>query len=150
MEIRYAFKPKDLTNIARGMGRDLDISFKHAVEISTRLNGMMVNDAIKLLEGVISLEQVIPFRKYKKGVGHRKGLRGYNLGRYPKKAAGEIFKIINNVVSNANYKGLDAEKLKIVNIQALKGVSRLRRKQKGRHRTIRRQFVHVQITAKET
>jgi len=150
MEVKFAYEPKELIKIARGMGRDLNISFKSAVEISKRLNGMMVNDAIKLLDGVVSLEQVIPFRKYKKGVGHRKGLRGYNIGRYPKKAAGEIIKVLNNVVSNANYKGLDSDKLKIINIQALKGISRLRRKPKGRYRTMRRQFVHVQITAKET
>ncbi|HDN83408.1 MAG TPA: 50S ribosomal protein L22 [Candidatus Altiarchaeales archaeon] len=150
MEIGYAYKTKEGEKVAKAMGRDLDISLKKAVEICSRLRGMKLKDAIKLLEAVSKLEKSIPFTRYKSGVGHRKGLRGKEkIGKFPQKAALKILDVLRNLQSNAEYKGLDAENLKIVNIQAKKGITRLRRKPKGRWRPWRRQLVHIEVVAKE-
>lgn len=150
MELRYAFRTDDESKAAKAMGRDLDISFKSAHMISRRLKGMLVSDAIKLLEDVKSFKRIIPFDRYKDGVGHRRGVRGHNVGRYPKKAADKILGVLHNLESNAEYKGFDTESLRIVHIEAQKGVARKRRKPKGRQRLWRRQFVSVQVVAFET
>jgi ribosomal protein L22 len=44
---------------------------------------------------------------------------------------------------------MDPEKIKITHIEAQKGITRKRRKPKGRYKTWRTQFVHVQAVAKE-
>ena len=150
MKLHYSLKPKDESRIVKGMGRDLNISFKHAVVICDKLRGMMLMDAIKLLEAVIALERTIPFKKFKKGIGHRRGMGKENTGKYPKKAASEILNVLRNLETNADYKGLDPEKLRIIHIQALKGIARLRRKPKGRWAIWRSQLVNVQAIAEES
>ncbi len=150
MELHYSTKPKDEGKAVKGMGRDLNISPKHAVVICDKLRGMKLTDAINLLEAVIALEKTIVFRKFKKGIGHRRGLGKENIGKYPKKAAGEILNILRNLETNADYKGLDIERLKITHIQALKGIARRRRKPRGRWAVWRTQLVNVQAIVEES
>jgi large subunit ribosomal protein L22 len=142
--------PKDGSKIVKAMGRDLNISFKHAIVICDKLRGMPITQAMNLLQGVVSLKQTIPFRRFNKGVGHKKGLGKDKIGKYPKKAANEILKVLKNLETNSEYKGLDPEKLKIIHIQAQKGISRRKRKPKGRYQIWETQFVNVQVIAEET
>ncbi|HIE34308.1 MAG TPA: 50S ribosomal protein L22, partial [Candidatus Altiarchaeales archaeon] len=93
MELHYSYMPEDESKIARAIGRDMDISFKHAILICDKLRGMMLRDAINLLDAVIKLDKSIPFRKFNKGVGHRKGLGRDAIGKYPAKAAQHILRI---------------------------------------------------------
>lgn len=149
MELEYAFKPEDESRIAKAMGRGANISFKHAVVICDKLRGMNLGDAVELLEAVVALEKTIPFRRFNTGVSHRKGLSKDKVAKYPKKAAGEIRNVLRNVEANAEYKGLDIERLKIINIQANKGIARKRRKPKGRWRMWKTQLVSIQVIAQE-
>jgi large subunit ribosomal protein L22 len=149
MELQYSLKPEDESKLVKGMGRDLNISFKHAVVVCDKLRGMQLTDAVNLLEAVIALEKTIVFRKFNKGVGHRRGLGKENIGKYPKKAAGEILKVLRNLEANADYKGLDVKKLRITHLQALKGIARRRRKPRGRWAIWRTQLVNVQAVAEE-
>ncbi len=150
MKLEYSVKPIDEGNIVKGMGRDMNISFKDAVAICDKLRGMELADAVSLLEAVIALERTITFRRFNKGIGHRRGLGKENVGKYPKKAAGMIVNVLRNLEANADYKGLDVDKLRITHIQALKGISRRRRKPKGRWATWRTQLVNVQAIAAES
>ena len=104
---------------------------------------------MSLLEAVIALERPITFRRFNKGIGHRKGLGKDNIGKYPKKAADEILKILRNVETNADFKGLDSERLRIIHVQAQKGIARRRRRPKGRWRLWKTQLVSVQVIVKE-
>jgi large subunit ribosomal protein L22 len=118
--IDYSFKPEDETRIAKAMGYEMSISFKHAVEICSALKGKKIEDAMKYLEEVIELKQPVPFRNHKKKVAHKK-LDGWYAGRYPQKAARHILKVLRNLDANAEYKGLEKEDLVIVHAQAKKG-----------------------------
>ena len=142
--------PEDESKIARAIGRDMDISFKHAVLICDKLRGMMLRDAINLLDAVIKLDMSIPFRRFNKGVGHRKGLGRDAIGKYPAKAAQHILRILRNLENNADYKGLDVDRLRIKHIQAQKGIARRKRKPKGRWAIWRTQLVSVQVIAEES
>lgn len=150
MELKYSTKPVDEAKAVKGMGRDLNISFKHAVEICTRLRGMKLPAAINLLEDVIALKRTIPFRRFNKGIGHKRGLGKDALSAYPKKASRFILEVLKNLQANAEYRGLDPESMKITHIQALRGISRRRRKPKGRWTIWKTELVNVQAIAEET
>ena len=150
MELAYSQKAGDKNKTAKGMGPGLNMSFKHSVVICDRVRNMMLNDAITLLESVVEMKKTIPFKRFRKGIGHRKGLGKYNIAKYPKKAASEILKVLRNAEANADYKGLDTEKMKLVHIQAQKGVARRRLKPKGRWHLWKSQLVHIQAITKET
>ena len=152
MELRYSLKTdaEEENRLVRAIGRDMNVSFKHAVVICDNMKGgLMLNNAISHLEAVVALEKTITFRRFNKGIGHRKGLGKDAIGKYPEKAAGEILKILRNIVTNADFKGLDTDSLKIIHIQAQKGITRKRRKPKGRWKLWRTQLVSVQVIAKE-
>ena len=53
---------------------------------------------------------------------HRKGQEGWAAGRYPVKAAEQILKVLENAEANAEYKGMDTEKLFIEHISSHKGI----------------------------
>jgi large subunit ribosomal protein L22 len=113
-------KEIDPERSAQAIGRELRISFKHSVEICHTLRGMNIENAKKYLEDVIKLEKPVPFRRYKRCVGHRKG-KGFGPGRYPQNAAKAILKLIEGVESNAEYKGLDPDSMVISHISANRG-----------------------------
>ena len=119
--VGYAYKPKDELNSAKAMGYEMDISFKHAVEICRVLKGKRIDEAIRYLEEVVAMKRPVPFKKHKKKVAHRSGLEKWYAGRYPVKAAKHILKVLKNLKANAEYKGLEVEKLVITHAQAKKG-----------------------------
>ena len=147
MKLKYSFRFEDESDIAKGVGRDLDISFKHAVVICDAIRGMRLDKAVELLDGVGKLEKVIPFKKFNTGVGHKSG--DVKVGKYPQKASKAIQKVLKEVEANADYKGLDTDNLKITHASAQKGRSRIGIRPKGRWKRWRLQCVHVFIAAKE-
>ena len=147
MELKYPIKFEDESDVAKGVGKDLNMSFKHSAVICDAIRGMMLDEAIGLLDGVQEFEKVIPFKKFNTGVGHRPG--DVKIGKYPQKAAKAIQKILKEVEANADYKGLDTENLKIIHASAQKGRSRMGVRPKGRWRRWRLQYVHVFIAVRE-
>jgi large subunit ribosomal protein L22 len=119
--IKYSYQPADETKAAKAMGYEMPISFKHAVEICRELRGKKIEEAKKILEDVIEMRRPIPFKRYKKKVAHKRGLDRWYAGRYPQKAARFILKVLKNLEANAEYKGLELDKLVIVHAQAKKG-----------------------------
>jgi len=119
--VEYAYKPKDELNSARAMGYEMDISFKHAVEICRAIKGMKLDDAIDYLEDVVKMKRVVPFRNHKKKVAHKRGLKKWYAGRYPVKASKNILKVLKNLKANAEYKGLETHRLILTHAQAKKG-----------------------------
>jgi len=149
MEFKYSQKLEDESKLAKGMGVGLNMSFKHSVTVCDRVRNMELSKAINLLELVILKERAIPFKRFRTGVGHRKGDGKETIAKYPKKAASEILKVLRNVEANADYKGLDTEKLKLTHIEAHKGARRRRIKPKGRWKLWRTELVHIQAIAEE-
>ena len=90
--------------------------------IALQIRGMEVGKAKAYLADVIAMKKAVPFKRHNKKVGHRKGLEGWASGRYPVKAAEQILKVLENAEANAEYKGMDTEKLVIEHISSHKGV----------------------------
>jgi len=148
MELAYSIEPKNKEKAVKAMLRDQNISFKSAVMVAKTLRGKRIVEGIKLLEGVISLQRPLPYTRFQKGIGHRAG-SGTKIGKYPEKVAKSYYQLLLNLQSNATYKGLDPEALIITHIQAQKGITRRKRRPKGRWRVWHTQYVHIQAIAKE-
>ena len=123
MANKYAYNKKDNeAKTARAMAKSLKISPKHCVEICNALRGMEVDKAKAYLNDVIDMKRAVPFKRHNKKVGHRKGLEGWPTGRYPVKAANQILKVLENAEANAEYIGMDTDKLVIEHISSHRGV----------------------------
>ena len=122
----YSVKFRDESNIAKAMVWDAPVHVKVAREVAEAIKGMRVDEAKKLLEAVIEGREAIPFRRAHRKQAHRRGLGekwGWPAGRYPVKAARIMLDLLNNVENNAENKGLDPEKLRIIHVGVHKGLT---------------------------
>jgi len=118
------------------------MSPKHAMEICSYIRGMNAAKADAFLTKVQAKEEYVPLKKFNRKVPHR---TGGQPGRYPVKAARIIQKILRNAMGNAEEKGMDKEKLKIVHAAAQRGPSYDRKKPKGRWKHHSIDTTHVEI-----
>lgn len=117
MKLNYSIEPEP-EKTSKALGKELHISKKHAHEIASAIKGMKLNKARVFLENVSELKQAVPYKRFTRNIPHRKGMC---TGRYPQKAAKEFLKVLKNVESNATYKGLDPENMRISHIATKKG-----------------------------
>jgi len=106
---------------AKAMAHELNVSPKHCYEILREIRGKKVVTAKKFLENVIELKESVPFKRFNRNVGHKRHQTGWDAGRYPVKACGEILKLIKHAEANAEYKGLDTENLRIIHAASKRG-----------------------------
>ncbi len=111
----------DPEKTAKASGREVRVSHKAAREICKTIRGMMLTQAKQYLGDVATKKKPVPFRRYKKKAGHRHGLEKTYAGRYPVKAAGKILNVIEGAEANAENKGLDTERLRIIHASAYPG-----------------------------
>ena len=130
--------------------REKKISHKHAREIAHAIKGLTIEKARDYLQSVIEHKRCIPFGRYNNQVGHRSD-PGVMSGRYPEKAATEVLKLLDNLESNAEYKGMDLDRLKIVNATVHKGVivKRFIPRAMGRATPKNNVLTHVELVAQE-
>ena len=105
-----------------------------------------------MLENVIAKKEAIPYRRYNNEVAHRSNIRdGFFAGRFPKKAASEFLRILDNLESNAEYKGMDLDRLRIVGAAVHKGtkLKRFQPRAMGRSSPKFDTLVHVEVIAQE-
>jgi len=105
----------DPDTTSKAIGKELPISPKHSREICRMLRGMEVQRAVETLNKVIDMTLPVPMGRYKKRVSHKKGV---GPARYPQKAAKAILRVIEGAMSNAEYKGLAADSMRIKAISA--------------------------------
>lgn len=108
----------DPDTTAKAIGKDMPISPKMSREICGMIRGMKVENAIQALEDVADIKRPVPMKRFNKRVSHKKGV---GPGRYPQKAAKAILGVLESAVSNAEYKGLDADSMVIMTVSASRG-----------------------------
>ena len=146
----YAFQNYDSTKHVSASMREKKISHKHAREVSVAIKGLTVEKARDYLQSVLTHKRSIPFKRFKNQVGHRTD-PGVMSGRYPEKAVTEVLKLLDNLESNAEYKGMDLDRLKIINATAQKGViiQRIMPRAQGRATANNNVLTHLEIVAQE-
>jgi large subunit ribosomal protein L22 len=82
------------------------------------LPGMKVEDAKKYLNGVIDLTTPVPYTRFKMFLNPKPKV---GPGRYPKKAAKAILRVLESAQSNAEYKGLEADNMRVKVASASRG-----------------------------
>ena len=112
----------DPEKTVKASGREVRVSHKSAREVCKAIKGMMLTEAKKFLRDVIAKKRAVPFTRFKKKAAHRHGLEKAYAGRYPIKAARQILKILEGAEANAENKGLDIERLKIIHASAYPGM----------------------------
>ena len=148
---KYSVQKLDQDRTAIASGRDLRIKPKVAREICHYVKGMRLERAKSVLEEVIELKKAIPYKRYRGKVPHRKGLQNYDAGRYPQKAAKEILKILESVEANAEFKGLYADRLKIVHMAAHRGrvIRKFIPRAFGRASPYYKHLTHIEVVVEE-
>jgi large subunit ribosomal protein L22 len=111
----------DSETTARAMAYELHISPKHALEVCRAIKGKKVEDAETYLEDVLKMKVAVPFKHYKRKVGHRRGLNKWYAGRYPVRAPSAILKLLRDAKGSAGYKGLDPEVMRVWRVATKKG-----------------------------
>jgi len=150
----YSMKFRDESNIAKAMLWDVPVHPKVMREVAEAIKGMRVDEAKKFLQAVIEKKEAVPFRRAHGKQAHRRGLAdrwGWPVGRYPVKAAKYMLKLLNNVENNAENKGLDPERLRIVTVAAHKGMvlKRWMPRAFGRATPKNRVRSHVEVIVRE-
>ncbi|MBS3117999.1 50S ribosomal protein L22 [Candidatus Woesearchaeota archaeon] len=128
--------------VAQGM--DLSISTKQSIEVSNAIKGKEVQKAKEILQKIINKKKVVPFKRFRGGVGHRKGK--YGPGRYPIKACTQILQIVKAAEANAKFKGLSQEKICIKEIIPNKAS---RPMHFGRQRGRKMKRTHIKVVIEE-
>ena len=146
----FSFQNFDSTKHVSAAIREKPISHKHAREISLAIKGLSIEKARDYLLDVTNLKRSIPFKRYKNQVGHKSD-PGTMSGRYPQKDATEILRLLDNLESNAEYKGMDLDRLKIINTTVHKGrlLKRFIPRAMGRSSPKNNALIHVEIVAQE-
>ena len=129
--------------MAKAVGISLPISMKQSVMICNMLRGKNLQSAKQELEKVIQLKKPVPFTRFNKDTGHK---RGISAGRFPQKACKNILQIVKSAESNAQFKGLSSTNLVISHISAKEGPKVWRF---GRKRRRQAKRTHVEVALKE-
>jgi large subunit ribosomal protein L22 len=94
----------------------------------------------------------VPYRRYNNEVAHRSNIRdGFFAGRFPKKATREFLRLLDNLESNAEYKGMDLDRLMIISavVHKARKLERFMPRAMGRSTPKIDTLVQVELVAKE-
>jgi len=141
----------DIEKTVKASGREVRVSHKSAREVCRTIKGMMLTKAKRYLKDVITKKKAVPFRRFKKKAGHRHGMEKAFAGRYPVKAAKHILKILEGAEANAEYKGLDTDRLRIIHASAYPGIKikRYTPRAQGRSSPKFQTLCHIEIALEE-
>lgn len=148
----YAFQNFDKARHVRASVREKSISHKHSREIAVAISGKSIDKAREFLENVVAKKEAVPYRRYHNEVAHRSNIRdGFSAGRFPQKAAKEFLKLLDNLESNAEYKGMDLDRLRIVSAVVHKGtkLKRFQPRAMGRSSPKYDTLVHLELVVQE-
>ncbi|MHA1793457.1 MAG: 50S ribosomal protein L22 [Promethearchaeota archaeon] len=116
----YSIIGLDKDKSAIASKRDIPASLKKTREVCHAIKGKLLQKAKDYLERVLEFKEPIPFKRHNKHQAHRKG-KGFGPGRFPVKSVKVILELLNEVENNAEYKGLDIDRCRIIHVAVNKG-----------------------------
>jgi large subunit ribosomal protein L22 len=141
----------DPEKTVKASGREVRVSHKSAREICKTIKGMMLSQAKQYLRDVMDKKRAVPITRFKKKAGHRHGLEKAYAGRYPVKASKQMLKVLEGAEANAEYKGLDTERLRIIHASAYPGmkIKRFTPRAHGRTSPKFQTLCHIEVALEE-
>jgi len=136
---------------AKASGRELKVSHKAAREVAKAIKGMDLAKAKEYLREVIAERKPIPYKRYTKKLGHKGGMQKSCVGRYPIKTARAVLRVLQATQANAENKGLDVDRLRIMHSTAYQGMKlkRYTPRAHGRASPKYEILTHVEIVLEE-
>ena len=130
--VKYAREPIIAKKAAKAAGVDVRVHYKNTWQVANTVRGMPLLKAVQYLKDVLAHKRCVPYVKYNGAVGRTGQAKEFGLtqGRWPEKSVNIIMGLLVNLMSNAQVKGLDCEKLTITHTQ-------VNQAPKGRRRTYR-------------
>ena len=144
----YTYRTEPGVSVARARGVEVPISPKKTYEVLNAIRGLPVDRATTILEDAIALRHAIPFRRYNQETAHHTGT---GPGRYATKVAKNVLQVLENAKENAEYDGLDADRLFVKVAASSRG--RIRKanmpRAHGRATQWNEQTTHIEIVLAE-
>jgi len=144
----YTYRSESGVSVARARGVEIPISPKKTYEVLNAIRGLPVERATTLLENAIELRRPVPFRRYNQETAHHAGT---GPGRYAQKVCRNVLKVLENARENAEYEGLDADRLFVKVAASSRG--RIRKanmpRAHGRATAWNEQTTHIEIVLAE-
>lgn len=147
----YSFQGYDPAIHVRASLREVDVSPKEAREVCAAIVGLTLEKARRLLNDVIQLKTPVPFRRYNRKVGHKRQIQGFYAGRYPVKVAKVMLGLLDSLEANAEYKGMEPSRVKIIHAAAYPGrkLKRFTPRAFGRATPRDKVLVHIEVVGAE-
>jgi large subunit ribosomal protein L22 len=141
----------DLEKTVKASAREVRVSRKSAREVCRTIKGMMLTQAKEYLKDVMAKKKAVPFRRFRKKLGHRHGLDKGSAGRYPVKTAAEVLKLLEGAEANAENKGLDTDRLRVIHAATSQGmkIKTFMPRAQGRSSPISDTLCHIEIALEE-
>jgi len=141
----YSVKELDPAKTVKASLREADISPKLSREVCKAIIGLKIPEAKKLMEEVIAMKKMIPYRRYRKDRAHHHSTKG--PGGYPVKIARMMLKLLESLEANAEFKGLDPEQVIIRYAVAHKGrvMRKFIERAFGRATPYDKTFTHIEL-----
>ncbi len=149
----YSISPEELDpeKTVKASGREVRVSHKAAQEVCLTIKGMMLTKAKAYLKDVIAKKSPVPYRRHNKKAGHTHGLQKAFAARYPVNTAKQVMRVLDGAEANAENKGLDTERLRIIHAAVSKGlkVKRSMPRAQGRSTPSVDTMVHIEMVLEE-
>ena len=141
----YSVKELDETRTVKASLREIDVSPKWSREVCRAIVGLTIPEAKKLMEDVIAMRRMIPYRRYRKNRAHHAETKG--AGGYPVKVAKHMLKLLESLEANADFKGLDPDEVVIIHAAAHKArrIRKFMPRAFGRATPYDKQLVHIEV-----
>lgn len=141
----------DPEKTAKASAREIRVSHKAAREVCRTIKGMMLPAAKRYLNDVIDKKKPVPYKRFTKKLGHRHGLQKAFVGRYPVKVSKHVLKVLEGAEANAENKGLDIDRLRIIHAASHQGMKTKRFKPRAQGNSSPRIDVltHIEIVVEE-
>ncbi len=148
----YSITGLDPAKTVKASGRELRVSHKAAREVCTAIKGMTLDQAKEYLNKVMRKKQPVPFRRYNKKLGHRHGVENAFAARYPIKTAKRILQVLEGAEANAEFRGFDLERLRVLHAAAYPGMKleRFTPRALGRSSPKINTLTHVELVLEQT
>ncbi len=144
----YTYAAQPGVTVARARGLEIGMSPKKTYEVLNAIRGRGLEEARSILSEAAEGHRAIPFRRYNQETAHHPGS---GPGRFPKKVCEELLKILQNAESNAEYEGLDVDRLYVRVAASSRG--RIKKanmpRAQGRATAWNEQTTHVEIVLAE-
>jgi len=138
--------PDSGENLARARLEGTNASYKDLSEVCGRIRGKNADWALNFLELASKGEIPVLYKRHNKKLGQRRELGGAK-GRYPKKAAGVVLKVLRSAIANGNVVGIGTD-MKILSACANKKLEYPRIASKGRWARANLETSRVEIILK--